>query len=245
MKANPIKIKNYANYMGSKSVLKTKPVNISRINPSEIKLDKQQFGYIKNMKDTFGKVIGTVKIQERNTNKFVNANIRKIGGWFNRITLEKDGNSLFRCDFASKFYLGSDKKELELFNMNKENAGENFKELAKTIDRLAVKESRTLERNGKVRLTTDGKDCECHYGVAEPIHWSRGYIDESYVNNPSDYDGWIKEYFDNYQIARRNGKSIAEAKLDMGIEFLPETKMVLKEEKVNEYLKETTLLELF
>lgn len=245
MKTNPIKIKNYANYVGSKSILKTKPVKINAINPSTVSLDKQQFDYLTEMKNFFGRKFGVAKVQRRDTGEFVNANLWKFGGLGRKISLESNGKRLISAMLEPNDILDIFNHGLEIAHISKTADGENFKGIAKMMDRIAVKISKSVKLGGEVNLKTAAGYSTEEYAIAEPIHWSRGYVDVDYLENEAEYDKKMSGLFKRYQQSRQNGKTIAESKLDVNIDYLPETTMYLKEEKVKEYLKDTALLELF
>lgn len=245
MNVNSTKLKNYANYNGFRSILKTKPTKINVINPLTTSIDKQQFNYLKHMEKYFGRKFGVAKIENRDTGKFVNVNLRKFGVYNETVVMELNGEKLISSILEQGDVLDIFNHGLEITHILKNEEGENFKGLAKMIDRIAVKVSKSLGLGGEVKLkTAEGYGTE-RYAVAEPIHWSRGYIDVDYLENEAEYDKKMSPYFNAYLTSRQNGKSIEKAKLFIGTDYLPEVTMVLKEDKIKEYLKETTLLELF
>ncbi len=242
MRTNPVFIKNYANYMDTKSILKTKKFKIAKL--SQLTCDKEMLKINSKMNEIFGKVIGIIKLQERKSGNFIQANIRKFRDYGEYYTLEYNNESLCKFNFGI-YDPNSNPKGIELASILKEPEADNLKEVAKAVDIFAVKKSEAQGLKGFVYLLTGEGDSQETFSLAEPIHWSRGYVDVDYLGRLDKYNKKMRKQFKEYKKARKEGYSIEEAKQKIGINYADSVRMVLLKSKVKEYLKNTNLMELF
>lgn len=241
MNVNPIKLKNYANYNGFMSILKTQPENSVGINLANLKPNLRELGVKMKRESKFGIIIGTALIKNRTTNSIERVNIRSLLDIKDDsfIVIESNGKELLNSALKSK------QKSIRINVIEKMPKGANYSGVAKIIDRLAVITSKFNNKNGKVTLKTTCSYSLDGYSNAEPLHWARGYRRQTPPLNKIKYEELMKSALNNYKKARAAGKKIEEAKQSMDMAPLPSVKMELSDEKVKEYLKGTPLLELF
>lgn len=242
MRLNEQQIKLFTKNNGCKSILQTETR----------KLDKGAVNFTLDHSE----IIGKIKIFKRKSDEFVYANIRKSTEEpFNKLELEYKGNTLIYQklknwhswkDAIENDYRGG----IHLIHVQKKAAGEPFKNLAETMDILAVKESLLEDLDGKIYLDSIPE--------AEPLHWARGFTNVKFLESQNNLTGRIrqnilkriynfkmKKSFMQYQQLRQNGTDIKNSLETLKTDKIEATTMALTKPTLDKYIKESDKIHYF
>lgn len=200
-----------------------------------------------------GDVIGKVKVKKRGLEEFVEVNVRRaeiVDDCYDDVVkyeLENDGKPLILVilenakDKNIRKMNGSLKDEhkngLLLSLISKSKAGEQFENLARIMDILAVKESKKVGLKGKVFLLS--------LPNAIPLHWKRGYQSVGYFGSNAiekrAFNLKMNDKFKEYAHLREEGYNI-----DGAMETLHHVRnddygMTLRDKYVKKYLKDNSI----
>lgn len=252
MNVNSELIKSYTKICRVKSILQTpspknvfKKMNFNTISVNTKRLERLEKDAFQKSTGDVWQDVGKVKLENRLTGELVDVTIKRrnpLSKHFEVIAIQLVHNDKPLIEACCSSPLSSQKKfGLEVLEYSKHEGGENFKGLGKTIDVIAVKESLNSGYMGKVQLGTGSAE---PFHSAEPLHWARGFKRLEYFTQNSKpeqnkYDADMKQLFNTYQKARTQGKSINQAKAVMSSTILPSEHMVLSEDLVAQYVKQS------
>lgn len=249
MLVNSETIKSFAKMSGVKSILQVptpenalKKINFNTISINTKRLEKLEQDVFQNSKIGKLQIVGKVRLKSRISGEFVNVDVARaqLSGESNRVVLRLVHNEEDLIDVLLKEPDSSFKQYgIQINNIQKEPAGEDFIGVAKMMDVLAAKESLQTYHKGKVVLKTGTM---APFESAEPLHWNRGYKRIDYFTSFNSfkkkiYDTEMGNLFNKYKKAREDGFGIEKAKLDIASESLPSVVMSLPDEVVASNVK--------
>lgn len=245
-------IKSFVKASCVKDILETKPAQLCNAKFNELKFISKDI--FQNNKSEQWEIVGKVKIQKRNSNELVEANIKRLKKDKSiEIKLEHEGKTLISRDMLDLSWnkikptdLGYKEYKdygLCLMYIFKYDAGEPFKGLAKIMDVLAVQESLKAGYKGHIYLDAIPN--------ASPLHWARGFINTKYTKKESNiiiktvnffqkkkYDYNMKKWFNKYAKSRAKGVDTEMAKNTMDKKIIPHEKMALPESIIKQHIEE-------
>lgn len=181
--------------------------------------------------------VGKVELQKRKSNEIVNAVIkrRKVCKGSDSVNLRLAYNDENLIDVFLSAPLPHERHfGLNVTSIAKTPVGDDFLNLAKTVQILCSKESLKLGYGGKLQLKTGSN---LALGYSEPLHWSRGFKPINYERFNEEqkiaYDAQMKNYYDSYVQSRKSGKTISQAKKAMSEKPMPSVKMTLWGDTLN------------
>lgn len=221
----------------NKNVLEN--VNIKTLSSNQKIFDELEQDVFKNSKTGNWRKVGKVQLEKRSTGKLVPVDIERLA------TSQDSGPVFLRLVHNNMPLIESSCKKstklrtevgFEIDQIFKENGADDYKHLAQIMDILAVKEAEKNNLN-KILLETNLRG---PFISAEPLHWKRGfkrleYFKEFTPEKKQKYDNRMQEMISAYVKARKEGKSIQEAKKAMNDQHSWNEIMLLPNELVENY----------